>query len=130
MKLWCELAAQRQLAVIEGSKRVRPTTWKRHPIEFMFRFSLSNMLLAIVPLGVGFWCVRELVRGNGIVISILLLAGMCAMLAAAIGALLNGRQGLQRGLIMGTAAAAFVGIGSVVCVAVILLLLFVAASFA
>jgi hypothetical protein len=96
----------------------------------MFRFSLSNLMLALVPMGIGFWCARELFRGTGIVVSILLLVGMCSMLAASGGALINGRQGLRRGLFMGTAAAAFVGIGSVVCVTAIYLLLLVASIFA
>jgi hypothetical protein len=94
--------------------------------KFMLRFSLSNLLLAIVPLSVGFWCVRELFRGTGIVVSILLLACMCAMLAGAAGALTNGKVGLKRGLVMGITAAAFVGVGAIGCVAVIMLLMAVA----
>jgi hypothetical protein len=98
-------------------------------IKHMYRFSLANLLLAIVPLGVAFWSAGQLFRSRDLAISILLLACLCTTLAATVGALSKGKQGLQRGLVMGATAIMAVGFGAALCVIAVLFLLTIAGLF-
>lgn len=95
----------------------------------VMRFTLSNLMLSMVPLGISFWSAVEMFRPHDVIVSILLFVVFVVALSATFSALLHGRIGMQQALLRGAAAVSLICVTAFICITLIMLLFLVAGLF-